>query len=49
MIKNAVYLATYDDISNIKMYGRRSSAQYFAHMFAKTFGVTPDAWRKRLG
>ena len=25
------------------------SAQYFAHIFAKTFGVTPDAWRKRRG
>ena len=25
------------------------SAQYFAHIFAKTFGATPDVWRKRLG
>ena len=25
------------------------SAQYFAHIFAKTFGVTPEAWRKRRG
>ena len=25
------------------------SAQYFAHMFAKTFDATPDVWRKRLG
>ena len=23
------------------------SAQYFAHVFAEFFGVTPDAWRKR--
>ena len=23
------------------------SAQYFAHIFAKHFGTTPDAWRKR--
>lgn len=23
------------------------SAQYFAHQFAKTFGTTPNAWRKR--
>ena len=23
------------------------SAQYFAHIFAEHFGITPDVWRKR--
>ena len=44
----AVYRIIYDDISNAKMYARKSSAQYFVHMLAKTFSVTPDVWRKRL-